>query len=314
MENFADRLIAEIEAKGTPAVVGIDPRVELLPVPLRRKFDEKHASLRTLVGAIKAFSCEVIDVVAPLVPAVKPQIAFFEMYGWVGIQAYIEVVRYAKRSGLVVIGDVKRGDIGSTAQAYAQGHLGEVPVSGRATEIWHEDAVTLSPYLGSDSIEPFLKEVNLRGKGIFVLTRTSNPSGAEIQNLSAGGKPVYLHVAGLVERWGRGSIGSRGFSSVGAVVGATRPEEAGEIRAALPRAIFLVPGYGAQGATVEDIRPAFRRDGLGAVVNSSRAVIFAYRRKPYDEEFGDRRWHEAVEAATREMRRDLAALAPGAQT
>jgi len=308
MNNFADRLIAEIEAKSTPAVVGIDPRIELLPMGLRRKYDEKKGSLRSLVTAIKVFSCEVIDVVAPLVPAVKPQIAFFEMYGWVGIQAYIEVVRYAKRAGLVVIGDIKRSDIGSTAEAYALGHLGQVAVSGRLTEIWQEDAVTVNPYLGTDSMEPFLKEVNSRGKGIFVLTRTSNPSGKEIQNLIVGGEPVYLRVARLVEEWGRASVGTRGFSSVGAVVGATQPEEATRIRAALPNTIFLVPGYGAQGAGVDELRPAFRADGLGAIVNSSRAVIFAYRRKPYDEQFGDRRWHDAVEAATKEMRADLSTM------
>jgi len=311
MEGFADRLVAEIEAKGTPACVGIDPRIELLPLPLRRKFEDRGASLRTVVGAIRAFSCEIIDIVAPLGPAVKPQIAFFEIYGWVGIQAYIEVVRYAKKAGLIVIGDIKRGDIGSTAEAYAVGHLGQVAVSGRLAEIWQEDAVTISPYLGSDSVEPFLREVNTREKGVFVLTRTSNPSGAEIQNLVVDGRPVYLKVADLVARWGAESIGKRGLSSVGAVVGATRPEEAAAVRAALPQAIFLVPGYGAQGAAIEDIRPAFRSDGLGAIVNSSRAVIFAYRRKPYDEQFGDKRWQEAVAAATKDMRRDLGAIYRG---
>ena len=311
MNNFADRLVAEIEAKGTPAVVGIDPRYELLPMPLRRRHDEKRGSLRSLVSTIKDFSCEVIDIVAPLVPAVKPQIAFFEMYGWVGIQAYIEVARYAHRAGLLVIGDVKRSDIGSTAEAYAVGHLGQVAVSGRLTDLWHEDAITVNPYLGTDGIEPFLQEVNERGKGIFVLTRTSNPSGAEIQNLDAEGRPVYLHVASLVEKWGAASVGTKGFSSVGAVVGATQPEEAAQIRAALPNAMFLVPGYGAQGATVEDLRPCFRPDGLGAVVNSSRGVIFAYRRKPFDETYGERQWQQAVEAAAKEMRNDLAAIYPG---
>ncbi|MCD6405329.1 MAG: orotidine-5'-phosphate decarboxylase [Planctomycetes bacterium] len=312
MKNFADRLIAEIEAKGTPAIVGIDPRLELLPLPVRRKFDgSKRGSLRSLVAALKAFSCEIVDIVAPHVPAVKPQVAFFEMYGWVGLQAYAEVVRYAKRAGLVVIGDVKRGDIGSTALAYARGHLGQVAVSGRLVGMWQEDAVTVNPYLGGDSIEPFLLEVNARGKGIFVLVRTSNPSGEEIQNLDAGGSPVYLHVARLVAGWGKDSIGVRGFSSVGAVVGATCPQEAGRIRQALPETIFLVPGYGAQGATAEDIRPAFRQDGLGAVVNSSRGIIFAYRRSPYSEQFGDRRWQEAVEAAVKAMKKDLAAIYPG---
>ncbi len=311
MNNFADRLAAEIEAKGTCAVVGIDPRIELLPMPLRRKFDEKKGSLRSLVSTVKAFSCGIIDVVAPLVPAVKPQIAFFEMYGWVGIQAYIEVVRYAKRAGLIVIGDVKRGDIGSTAEAYAVGHLGQVSVSGRGVDIWQEDAITVNPWVGTDGVAPFLREVESRGKGLFVLVRTSNPSGAEIQNLDSGGKPVYLHVADLVSRWGQRSLGSRGFSSVGAVVGATHPEEAARIRAALPNALFLVPGYGAQGAGVEDLRPCFRPDGTGAIVNSSRAVIFAYRRKPYDEAYGDRQWQQAVEAAAKEMRSDLSALTAG---
>jgi orotidine-5'-phosphate decarboxylase len=308
MENFADRLIVEIEAKGTPACIGIDPRVELLPLPLRRKYEERGGSLRTIVGAIKAFSCEIVDIVAPLVPAVKPQIAFFEMYGWVGIQAYIEVVRYAKKAGLIVIGDVKRGDIGSTAEAYAQGHLGQVAISGRPTEIWQEDAITVNPYLGTDAIEPFVAEVNARGKGIFVLVRTSNPSGAEIQNVECAGAPLYLYVADLVTRWGRESIGKRGFSSVGAVVGATCPEEAAKIRAALPQAYLLVPGYGAQGGGAGDVKPAFRPNGLGAIVNSSRAVIFAYRRRPYDEQFGEKHWQEAVLAATKEMRKDLAGV------
>lgn len=311
MNNFADRLIAEIEAKGTPAIVGIDPRIELLPMGLRRKYDEKKGSLRAQVAAIKAFSCELIDIVAPLVPAVKPQVAFFEMYGWVGIQAYIEVARYARRAGLIVIGDIKRSDIGSTAEAYAVGHLGQVAVSGRLSEIWQEDAVTLNPYLGTDSVEPFLKEVTARGKGLFVLARTSNPSGADIQNLDCGGEPVYMRVAKLIAGWGASSIGQRGFSSVGTVVGATYPEEAARVRAVLPNSIFLVPGYGAQGAGVEDLRPSFRPDGLGAIVNSSRGVIFAYRRKPYDEAFGEKRWQEAVEAAAKEMRADLASIYPG---
>lgn len=312
MENFADRLTAEIENKGTPACVGIDPRVELLPMTLRRKFEGKGGSLRTLVGAIKAFSCEIVDIVAPLVPVVKPQVAFFEMYGWVGIQAYIEVVRYAKRAGLIVIGDVKRSDIGATAEAYAAGHLGHVAIAGRPTEIWHEDAVTVNAYLGTDSVEPFVKEVRERGKGIFVLVRTSNPSAGEIQNLEYGGGPLYMYMAELVGRWGRDAVGKRGFSSVGAVVGATAPEEAARIRAALPQAIFLVPGYGAQGGGAADAKPAFRGDGLGAIVNSSRAVIFAYRRRPYDEEYGEKRWQEAVLAATKEMRADLESIYRGA--
>lgn len=310
MDNFADRLIAEIEAKSTPACVGIDPRLELLPLPIRNKYEKRGASLRNLVASIKAFSCEIIDIVAPHVPVVKPQIAFYEMYGWVGIQAYIEVVRYAKQAGLIVIGDVKRGDIGSTAEAYASGHLGQVAISGRLTEIWQEDAVTVNAYLGTDSVEPFLREVSARGKGIFVLVRTSNPSGAEIQNLG-GASPVYVTVADHVARWGRESIGKRGFSSVGAVVGATCPEEAAAIRRILPQSIFLVPGYGAQGAGVNDLKPCFRAEGLGAIVNSSRGVIFAYRRKPYDEQFGEKRWQEAVLAATREMCGDLSSVYRG---
>jgi orotidine-5'-phosphate decarboxylase len=312
MDNFADRLIAEIEAKETPAIVGIDPRYELLPMPLRRKFDgKKTGSLRSVVGAIKAFSLEIIDVVAPHVPAVKPQIAFFEMYGWVGLQAYAEVARYARKAGLIVIGDVKRGDIGSTAAAYAKGHLGRIGVGGHAAEIWQEDAVTINPYLGGDSVEPFLEECSREGKGVFVLVRTSNPSAAEIQNLASSGRPVYLHVADLVKRWGAATVGKRGFSSVGAVVGATWPRESVEIRAVLPQSIFLVPGYGAQGGTVEDLRGAFNPDGLGAVVNSSRGIIFAYRRSPYDEQFGEKRWQEAVSAAVEEMKSDLAAVYPG---
>jgi len=309
MRNFSDRLIDTVTAKGTPAIVGIDPRLDLLPEDILAAH-QGGKGLSGAAAAVEAFGREVIDIVAPHVPAVKPQIAFFEQFGWQGVRAYQRVVEHAHDRGLLVIGDVKRGDIASTAAAYAAGHIGRF----ENAPVFDADAITVNAYLGTDSIAPFLEVAREFGTGLFVLVRTSNPSADDLQHLLADGRPVYLHVADLVRQWGEGLVGEHGYSSVGAVVGATSREALAEARTALPRAIFLVPGYGAQGATAADLAPAFDEHGRGAVVNSSRGIIFAWTRAPYESAFGPSRWREAIEAAIKAMRADLAAAleAPGA--
>ena len=307
MRNFADQLIEVVESKGTPAIVGLDPRLDLLPEEfVRGDRGAERAGLSGAAAALEAFGGEVINIVGPLVPAVKVQVAFFEQFGWHGLRAYQRLVRYAHRQGLLVIGDIKRGDIASTAAAYADGHLGLAAVGGRRLKVFDTDAVTVNPYLGTDAVEPFLDAAREFGKGVFVLVRTSNASADELQHLVADGRPVYLYVADLVRRWGEGLMGREGYSAVGAVVGATSGAALAEIRRALPKAIFLVPGYGAQGATGSDLAAAFDEAGRGAVVNSSRGVIFAWHQAPYREAFGSARWREAIEAAVKAMRADLA--------
>ena len=290
--NFADRLMNAIDDKGTPSIVGLDPRYESLPKSLR---PDPSPTPAAAAAAMREFCRRIIDVVAPLVPAVKPNLAFFEAWGWEGYRAFTEVVAHAQKNGLLVVADAKRGDIGSTAEAYARSIFEAVGA----------DAVTLSPWLGSDSLAPFF-EYSKEGKGTFLLVKTSNPSSADIQDLSLDGGAVFDHVAGLVDRWGAEMVGERGFSSVGAVVGATFPEQAAALRKAMPRTPFLLPGYGAQGGKADALRNAFAGEGYGALVNSSRGIIFAYSREPFAAEFGEDRWEEAVQEATLAMRKDLA--------
>jgi orotidine-5'-phosphate decarboxylase len=295
--NFADRLIAAVRAKGSPVLVGIDPRAESLPAGLING-DGAEAAARGFV----AFSKGVIDVVAPLVAAVKPQAAFFEQLGPAGCVALGEVVCYAAAKGLLVILDGKRNDIGSTAQGYAEGYLGP----GEASP-WGCDALTVSPYLGDDSLTPFVETARTRGAGIFVLVKTSNPGGKRFQDIVADGKPLYRHVAGYVESLAAETAGAGGYGVVGAVVGATYPEQLAELRQAMPHTWLLIPGFGAQGGTAKDCAAAFDERGLGAIVNNSRGIIFAHSRPEYREQFGASRWQEAVEAATREMIEQLQA-------
>jgi orotidine-5'-phosphate decarboxylase len=306
MTNFADRLDAAVHDRGNPVLVGLDPRAESLPPGMLA------ASAQPAGGAVAAayeqFCCEVIDVVAPLVPAVKPQAAFFEQLGPAGMSALAAVVRHARRRGLLVVLDGKRNDIGSTAAAYADGFLGPPDESA-----WGADALTVSPYLGDDSLQPFFEVAQRRAAGVFVLVKTSNPGGGMLQDLVCDGRPLYRHVADYVEQKAAETAGRCGYGLVGAVAGATYPAQLAELRAAMPHTWLLVPGYGSQGATAKDVAAAFDAQGGGAIVNNSRGIIFAHARKPFAERFGPARWQGAVEAATREMIEQLRAETPAGQ-
>jgi orotidine-5'-phosphate decarboxylase len=299
LEHFGDRLAQGVKTKKTPALVGLDPRWESLPEGLKQGRDAESRTDRA--AAFEQFCIETIDVVAPLVPAVKPQAAFFEQLGPAGMTALEKVVRHARRRGLIVVVDAKRGDIGSTAEAYADGFLGDFDVAP-----WGGDALTVNPYLGDDSLTPFVDAANNRGAGLFVLVKTSNPGGATFQDLVADGRPIYRHVAAHVERLAAETAGASGYGIVGGVVGATYPEQLAELRAAMPHGWLLVPGFGSQGGSAHDVAAAFDANGLGAIVNNSRGIIFAYRRAPFSERYGDAQWQSAVEAATREMIAQLA--------
>lgn len=288
MRNFADRLVDAVHDKKSRVVVGLDPRLESLPEPFQQgaKRDAEVAG-----KAVLDFNAEIIDIVKPHAVAVKPQVAFYERLGPHGMLAYFATCRYARQNGLIVIGDVKRGDVPETAKAYAEAHFTAFPA----------DAVTVNPFFGSDGMEPFVQAAKKAGGGLFVLVKTSNPKSGEIQDLPVEGKPLYLHLAAKVAAWGEGSRGGSGYSAVGAVVGATHPAQAAEIRAALPKTFFLVPGYGAQGATARDLKPCFEAGGLGAVVNSSRGIIFAWEKDAYK----GMSWEKAVEKAVVDMKADI---------
>ena len=302
--HYADRLQVAIAEKGTPIVVGLDPRPELLPAVLRDGAVASGPESRAQIAArIFAFNQRVIDAVAPIVPAVKPNIAFYECWGAPGIECWERTILHARERGLIVIGDVKRSDMGSTAKAYAAAHL-----TGPAAL----DAITVNPYLGGDSLDPFIEAAAANGRGVYVLVKTSNPGSADLQDLPAGGGPVYGRVADLVAARGDRFLGTSGESLVGAVVGATFPAIAAELRERMPNAPFLLPGYGAQGASAQDVLAGFRADGSGGLVNSSRGIIFAYRRHPWATRFTAETWEGAVRAAAEAMRDDLGAAFAGA--
>jgi orotidine-5'-phosphate decarboxylase len=301
--HFTERLFAAVRRVQNPVVVGIDPRPEELPPGFLDRFPE---TCQGVANALRQFGGEVLDIVAPLVAAVKFQSAFYEAYGPPGLAALHASVVEARSKGLIVILDGKRNDIGSTAEAYARAYLGKVPVGGRYEPSWPTDALTINPYLGSDGILPFVRAAAREHKGVFVLVRTSNVSAGEFQDLVADGRPLYRHVAGRVRQWAEPHRAESGFSLVGAVVGATYPAQLAELREELPGVPFLVPGYGSQGATAKDVAPAFDEHGLGVLVNNSRGITGAHDRPAYRSRFGDR-WQAAVEQAVRDMIDDLAA-------
>jgi orotidine-5'-phosphate decarboxylase len=277
MRNFADRLIDAIQKKGNPCIVGLDPRIDQMPNFILHKYENKSTTDR-IISAISDFHKIVINAIADRVPAVKPQVAFYEQYGLPGMIAFENTLTYAKEKGLITIVDAKRNDIGSTAQAYSNAFLGTTNIFGKKASIYDVDCITVTPFLGEDSLLPFVKDCIEYGKGIFVLVKTSNPGSVDVQDLkiTKSGEEVYISIAKLVKKLGKDLIGATGYSSVGAVVGATYPKEAELLRDIMANNIFLVPGYGAQGATGKDIVNCFNLDKMGAVVNASRSITYSY--------------------------------------
>lgn len=335
IENFADRLLDAISEKRNPCCVGLDPRIGSIPEQLKEGSMRCYGNnIETVADVIIDFNTQIIDAIYDIVPAIKPQIAFYEQYGRYGLRAFEETVRYAKAKGLIIIEDAKRNDIGSTAQAYADGHLGEVELlNGSKTPVFNVDAITVNPYLGIDGIKPFIEVCKEYAKGIFILDKTSNVSAGELQdrlavpedwqmnqikdvlkeanidklpkNLTKDQVPNYMLISTLIHKWGQTLIGNRSYSSIGAVVGATYPIEASILRRIMPGAFFLVPGYGAQGATAMDVTFSFDESGYGSIVNSSREIIFAYQRENYKNEYGPNRFAEASRSAAIAMRDDI---------
>ena len=301
MKLFIDRMLEKIRERRNPTVVGLDPRLDSLPKEiLNRHFSGDAARTQEMAAAaILEFNCKTIDVIEKIVPAVKPQIAFYEIFGAPGIRTYFKTIKYAQDKGLLVIGDIKRGDIGSTAEAYVKGHIETAEEEGVETGGGGAaDAVTLSPYLGEDSLRPFITSCKKTNSGLFVLVKTSNPSSSDFQDLLCNGEPLYMTVAQKVGSWGSDLVGEYGYSSVGAVVGATHPETIKKVRSRFGSLFMLIPGYGAQGGKIEMIKSAFDQDGNGAIVNSSRGIIFAGQKS-------DKPWEKAVEEAALEMKFEL---------
>lgn len=307
--NFGDRVVEAVRRAGNPIMVGVDPRPEELPSGFLDRYDGDRSGV---ASALEAFGRGVVDAVAGLVPIVKFQAAFYEAYGPEGVAALHASTAHARRAGLLVVLDGKRNDIGSTAEAYARAYLGKVAVGTQFLPSWDVDALTINPYLGTDGVAPFVKVAAREGKGVFVLVRTSNPSAVEFQDLVADGWPLYRHVADRLAGWAAPHVGSSGYGAIGAVAGATYPGQLAELRAALPGVLLLVPGYGAQGGSAMDVAPAFDADGLGALINNSRGLAFAYNHPALREAHGDD-WQGAIGQAVREMSDDLAAHTPSSR-
>lgn len=299
-----NKLIAKIRQTGAPIVVGLDPMMKFIPRQIQQAaYAQCGETLEGAAEAIWQYNKGIVDAIYDLIPAVKPQIAMYEQFGIPGIIAFKKTVDYCKEKGLVVIGDVKRGDIGSTSEAYAVGHLGKVQVGEKSYYGFDEDFATVNPYLGSDGVKPFIKVCQEEKKGIFVLVKTSNPSSGELQDKLVDGKPIYELVGEQVAAWGQECMGDE-YSYVGAVVGATYPEQGKILRKVMPKAFILVPGYGAQGGKGKDLVHFFNEDGLGAIVNSSRGIIAAYQQEKYAS-FGPEGFGEAARSAVEDMREDI---------
>ncbi|MCE9590817.1 MAG: orotidine-5'-phosphate decarboxylase [Planctomycetes bacterium] len=303
IDHFADRLVAACKAKGSPVCVGIDPVWDRLPAAIREGRDARKA--RDVVAGFDLFVRGVLDAVAPHVPCVKFQSACFERYLWPGVESYHRLAEHALRLGLIVIGDAKRGDIGISAEHYAAGCLGDPSFSDIEGKRG-PDALTINPYFGKDGVEPFVELAKKQGKGLFALVRTSNPGGDAIQSqMLANGRSVAEVVAQVVASLGESAVGKSGYSLLGAVVGATKPRDAQRLRELMPRQIFLVPGFGAQGGSADDVRACFKSDGAGAIITASRSVLFAYDKDT------SRSWQSAVEAAAKKMKDEVAAIIGG---
>lgn len=305
---FVDRLIDDIKSKNNPTVAGLDPKMAYVPKFIYdRAVKEYGPSLEACAGAIFDFNKGLIDALCDIVPAVKPQLAYYEMYGIEGIKAFSKTCLYAKSKGMIVIADGKRNDIGTTSEAYANAYLGETDIAeGVSDRAFDADALTVNPYLGIDGIKPFTEVAARFGKGIFALVKTSNNSSGQLQDLMVqDGLRIYEHVARLVNEWGEDLTGKYGYSSVGAVVGATYPEQAEILREIMPKAYFLVPGYGAQGGTAKDAAINFNKDGLGAIVNASRSIMCAYKSDRWKAAYSEEAYAEAARAEAIRMRDEL---------
>lgn len=315
--HFADRLMNAVQQKKSAICVGLDVRLEQIPEFIKAEQQAKYKNpLTAAAESIIAFNKGIIDAVADLIPVVKPQIAFYEQYGHEGMRAYEETLWYARDKGLLTIADIKRGDIGSTAEAYAKAFLGKVHLFGEEVFSFDADAVTVAPYMGWDGIKPFLDQARKHGKGVFILVKTSNPSSGDLQDLLVHQKnrsseqnlftaqlPIYELMAHYLDSWGADDIGESGYSFVGAVVGATFPQQAKKLRELMPQSIFLVPGYGAQGGTAKDVAVSFDDKGLGALINSSRDIIFAWQNSDV---YTEKDYPQAARAAVEKMKEDLA--------
>lgn len=297
-----DLLVEKIKEKNNPSVAGLDPKIEYVPKFIKeRSYENYGKNLKGACEAIWIFNKALIDALYDVVPAVKPQSAFYEMYGLYGEEILHRTIRYAKEKGLYVILDVKRNDIGSTAEAYSKAYLGKVDIDGEEFSPCDVDSVTVNPYLGTDGILPFVNDCKKYDKSIFALVKTSNPSSGELQDLDNGDKKIFERVAECVNKWNSDTIGKSGYGAVGAVVGATYPEQAQILRKLMPQSYFLVPGYGAQGGGAKDVVPCFNADGLGAIVNSSRGIMCAYKKGDWAEE----QFAEAARAEAIRMKEEI---------
>lgn len=299
-----DRLIERIRDMQNPTVAGLDPKLDYVPRFICDEAFSKYSDpLEAAAAALLTFNKGLIDALCDIVPAVKPQCAYYEMYGWQGMRTLYETIAYAKKKGMFVITDGKRNDIGATMQAYAAAHLGTTAVRGEQIAAFDADALTVNGYLGTDGIKPLTDICAAQDKGIFVLVKTSNASSGELQDKCIGDKPVYRVMGDMCEAWGEPTRGAYGYSAVGAVVGATYPQQLAELRGALPHTFFLVPGYGAQGGGAKDVVPAFDKNGDGAIINSSRGIMCAYQKNGCDEQD----YAKAARAEALRMRDDIAA-------
>lgn len=302
-QNMMDNLIKKIKEKNIPIVMGIDPRYEMIPDAIKLKYPK---NIEGFAKSAVIFAKKLIDATYDIIPAIKPQLAYFEMMGPNGLDAFKEIVDYAKSKDLIVIADAKRGDIGTTSQGYANTFLGETTLNDYKEKIYDADFVTVNPYMGTDCVKPFIEDSKKYGKGVFVLVKTSNKSSGELQDLRLeNGNKVYEQVATLVEEWGKDLIGEYGYSSISAVVGATYPEQLKEIRKLAPHTFFLIPGYGAQGGKAEDIALGFDENGIGGIVNASRSLMCAYKADRWKEIYTEEQFAEATRAEALRMREEL---------
>lgn len=303
MKNAIDRLIDKIKETGNPTVMGLDPRYEMLPECVTNKFP------KTLEGAAQAiieYNKALIDETCDIIPAIKPQIAFYEMFGVPGMKAFEETCKYAKEKGMIVIVDAKRGDIGSTAAGYSNAYLGKTKIGDMEEAIFDVDFITVNPYMGTDCVKPFIEDCKKYNKGLFILVKTSNPSSGELQDIKLeSGEEVYTNVAKLVEKWGEELRGEYNYSSIAAVVGATYPKQLEDIRKTAPHTFFLIPGYGAQGGKPEDIALGFDKNGLGGIVNASRSLMCAYKSDRWKDEFQESDYAKATRAEAIRMKEEL---------